>query len=81
MKRYSRMLYSFFLGTVSASIGLACGEEDTGEHREMLIDRRNDPGEMTNLIGDPAYDQVAVTMRSKLSKELRSRGIAARMPY
>jgi len=54
--------------------------DDTGEHREMLIDRWNDPGEMTNLIGDPAYNQVTVSIRNKLSNELRSRGIAVRMP-
>ena len=43
MKRHSRMLYSFFLGTVSASIGLACGEEDTGSAVVSIQNDFNDP--------------------------------------
>ena len=42
--------------------------EPTGE--KMLFDRKNDPMELTNLIDDPAYAEVADDMFKALMAEL-----------
>ncbi len=39
---------------------------DAGKHREQLIDMDNDPGEMENLAGDPAYRRVLARHRQFL---------------
>ena len=39
---------------------------DTGLLREQLIDMKNDPGEMKNLVSDPAYKEVLLEHRDHL---------------
>jgi len=41
---------------------------DHGEHRELLIDRANDPGEMGNVIDDPGYAQPLADLRRRLQQ-------------
>jgi len=41
---------------------------DQGEQPEMLIDMQNDPGEMTNLVGDPAFEDTLRKHRAYLDQ-------------
>ncbi len=41
---------------------------DHGEHRESLVDLKNDPGEMVNLAGDPHYQKVLQQHRRMLAE-------------
>lgn len=45
-----------------------------GERRESLFDVRNDPGEMVDLAGDPAYRAIVVEHRARLRRFAAQRG-------
>lgn len=42
---------------------------------EMLIDLKNEPGELKNLVTDPAYEKLRNELRSDLLENLNKRGI------
>jgi arylsulfatase A-like enzyme len=45
-----------------------------GRQPEMLIDMKNDPGEMVNLVGDPAYRDVLIEHRKLFAKYEKDTG-------
>jgi len=49
--------------------------DEKGENREMLIDLMNDPGEMTNLAGQPEFADVQKKLHTRLLNDLHVRGI------
>jgi choline-sulfatase len=42
-----------------------------GENRESLVDIRNDPGEMNNLVSTPEYKDVLIRHREYLRHWIR----------
>lgn len=46
---------------------------DRGTPREMLLDLRNDPGEMSNRYADPAYAERLEALRERLNWHVRGR--------
>jgi arylsulfatase A-like enzyme len=48
---------------------------DEGERREMLIDMRQDPGEMKNLAYDPAARAILADHRERLRRQMEAPGI------
>jgi len=42
---------------------------------EMLVDLKNDPGELKNLVGDKASQELKTAMKDKLMKNLASRNL------
>jgi hypothetical protein len=49
---------------------------ESGAYREQLVDLTADPGEMTNLAGDPAYGDVVGSHRALLQREVEANGDA-----
>jgi len=47
---------------------------DQGKQPEMLIDMKNDPGEMENLVGNPAFRQVLAEHRSLFAQYKKESG-------
>jgi arylsulfatase A-like enzyme len=47
---------------------------DQGKQPEMLIDMKNDPGEMENLIGNPDYKKVLNEHRKMFAKYKKASG-------
>jgi choline-sulfatase len=47
---------------------------DQGEQPEMLIDMKNDPGEMENLVGNPRYARVLAAHREMFAKYKKQTG-------
>jgi len=47
---------------------------DIGEHREMLVDMEKDPGEMKNLVPDPACREALLDCRKRLGQWYRANG-------
>ncbi len=47
---------------------------DQGTQPEMLIDMKNDPGEMENLVGNPRYEKVLAAHREMFAKYKRDTG-------
>jgi arylsulfatase A-like enzyme len=47
---------------------------DSGKNREQLIDLANDPGEMTNLVGDETYDEILDRHRQLLRDWVKRTG-------
>ena len=41
---------------------------DKGKQPEMLIDMKNDPGEMENLVSNPDYKKVLIQHRRMFAK-------------
>lgn len=53
---------------------------DSGARREMLLDLQTDPGEMKNLAGDPAYQEILRDLRRRLAEQLDRAGVDASVP-
>jgi len=47
---------------------------DQGRQPEMLIDMKNDPGEMENLVGNPDYEKVLEEHRRMFAKYKKENG-------
>jgi arylsulfatase A-like enzyme len=47
---------------------------DQGKQPEMLIDMKNDPGEMENLVGNPDYEKVLAQHREMFAKYKKESG-------
>ncbi len=47
---------------------------DQGKQPEMLIDMKNDPGEMQNLVGNPDYEKVLAQHRDLFAKYKKESG-------
>ncbi|NQT40141.1 MAG: sulfatase-like hydrolase/transferase [Planctomycetes bacterium] len=47
---------------------------ESGQHREQLIDLDTDPGEMTNLAGDPQYRETLDEHRQRMSRQVKEIG-------
>ena len=45
-----------------------------GEQPEMLIDMKNDPGEIENLVGNPDYKQVLAGHRKLFARYKKESG-------
>ena len=58
------------IGTMVHSGRYKYSRYDTGKVREMFIDLQADPGEMKNLIDDPAYREVIGDHRKRLDEYL-----------
>lgn len=62
------VLIEFNGGTAVRSARYKYSRWKTGERREMLIDMQRDPGEMTNLSGDPKSAGILADHRQRLAR-------------